>query len=206
VKIDVRTPDGQRMASKYATLPLGSALRIAPAFVATAVASDIGVETTIHASYSSEAGRYRITGTAHRAAEGTEEISPTVLRQVRLGELLSAAVPYCVVVDYEDALLKDVQKRGTVQELLADGGRIVPAKLASIAAKAGPTADTLELVQLIYGVSALAAQPPMRAVASALGIPERTATHWITKARKAGLLEGITYAVGRQPDGQTSVK
>ena len=125
---------------------------------------------------------------------------------MRLGELLSAAVPYCVVVDYEDALLKDVQKRGTVQELLADGGRIVPAKLASIAAKAGPTADTLELVQLIYGVSALAAQPPMRAVASALGIPERTATHWITKARKAGLLEGITYAVGRQPDGQTTLR
>ncbi len=197
----MRTPDGKRMTWKRATLPLGTALRIAPAFVATGVADDIGVETTIEASYSSEAGRYRITRTAHHAVGQTEEITPTVLRQVRLGELLSAAVPHCIVVHYEDTLLKDVNKSATVQELLAGGGRIVPAKLASLAAKAGPIADTLELVQLIYGVSALAAQPPMRAVASELGIPERTATHWITKARNAGLLEGITYAVGRQPDG-----
>jgi transposase len=42
----------------------------------------------------------------------------------------------------------------------------------------------------------------MRAVATELGIPERTATHWITKARNAGLLDGITYAVGRQPSGR----
>jgi len=201
----VRTPDGNRMASKHATLPLGSALRIAPAFVATTVADGIGVETAIEVGYSSDAGRYRITATAHRAVNGTEEITPTVLRQVRLGELLSAAVPYCIVVQYEDAWLDGVNKRGTVHELLAGGGRIIPAKLASLAAKAGPTRDTLELVQLIYGVSALAAQPPMRAVAAELGIPERTATHWITKARKAGFLEGITYAVGRQPDGQTTV-
>jgi hypothetical protein len=76
-------------------------------------------------------------------------------------------------------------------------------RAASLAAKAGPTPDTLELVQLIYGVAALAAQPPMRAVVSELGVPERTATHWITKARQAGLLNGITYAVGRQPDGHS---
>ena len=191
----MRTPDGQRMASKHATLPLGSALRIAPAFTATATADDIQVETTIGAVYSPDAGRYRIGATTHRATAVISEITPTVLRQVRLGELLSAAVPYCVAVEFEG-------KQRSVHDLLATGGRVVPKSLASLAVAAGPTDDTLGLVQLIYGVSALAALPPMRAVATELGIPERTATHWITKARSAGLLEGITYAVGRQPDGR----
>jgi hypothetical protein len=194
VKIDVRTPDGQRMASKHATLPLGSALRIAPAFTATATADDIGVETTIEAVYSPDSGRYLIAATAHRTTSEKGEITPTVLRQVRLGELLSAAVPYCVAVDFEG-------KQRSVHDLLATGGRVVPEPLAAVAVAAGPTADTLGLVHLIYGVAALAALPPMRAVATELGIPERTATHWISKARSAGLLDGITYAVGRQPDG-----
>ena len=190
----MRTPNGQRMASKHAMLPLGSALRIAPAFAATATAKDIEVETTIEAAYSPDAGRYRIVATTHRASTATAEITPTVLRQVRLGELLSAAVPYCVTVDFEG-------KQRSVHDLLAADGRVVPKSLAALAVAAGPTADTLGLVHLIYGVAALAALPPMRAVASELGIPERTATHWITKARNAGLLDGITYAVGRQPDG-----
>ncbi|MBX3193872.1 MAG: hypothetical protein KF727_02070 [Microbacteriaceae bacterium] len=194
MKIDVRTPDGQRMTWRHATLPLGSALRIAPAFTATATADDIQVESTIEAVYSADAGRYRIAATAHRATSSTGEITPTVLRQVRLGELLTAAVPHCVTVEFEG-------KQRTVHDLLATGGRVVPEPLAAIAVAAGPTADTLGLVQLIYGVAALAASPPMRAVANELGIPERTATHWISKARAAGLLEGIRYVVGRQPDG-----
>ena len=194
MKIDVRTPDGQRMTWKHATLPLGSALRIAPAFTATATADDIQVESTIEAVYSADAGRYRIAATRHRPTNDAAEITPTVLRQVRLGELLSAAVPHCVAVEFEN-------KQATVHDLLGKNDRILPTWMAEAAAKSGPTAETLELVQLVYGIAALAALPPMRAVASELGIPERTATHWITKARAAGLLDGITYAVGRQPDG-----
>lgn len=189
----MRTPDGQHMTWEHATLPLGSALRIAPAFRATAVAEDISVETTIEASYAAEAGRYRVEATGHRAVGATTEITPSVLRQVRLGEVLSAAVPYCVVVDLDGRAV-------TVHDLTAGEGRILPAWMAAETAKAGPTPDTLELVQLVYGVAALAAQPPMRAVATEFAIPERTATHWITKARHAGLLDGISYAVGRQPD------
>jgi len=189
----VRTPDGQHMTWRHATLPLGAALRIAPAFTATATAEDISVATTIEAAYSSEAGRYRIVATGHRAV-GTVEITTDVLRQVRLAEVLSAAVPSCVVVEFEG-------KHRTVQEVLATEGRIVPKPLAAIATAAGPTEDTLGLVQLIYGVTALAARPPARAVAAELDIPDRTATHWIGKARAAGLLDGFTYAVGRQPNG-----
>lgn len=191
----MRTPDGKRMTWKHATLPLGTALRIAPAFTATATAEDTSVESTIEARYTSDAGRYRVIATEHRAVGATAEITPTVLRQVRLGELLTAAVPHCVAVEFEG-------KQRTVHDLLDQGGRVLPTWMATAAASAGPTEDTLELVQLVYAVAALAALPPMRAVATELGIPERTATHWITKARKAGLLDGITYAVGRQPDGQ----
>jgi hypothetical protein len=196
VKIDVRTPEGKRVTATQATHALGSALRIVPAFTATATAEDISIETTIDASYSTPAGRYRITRTAHRAVGTTDEITPTVLRQVRLGEILSAAVPHCV------AVVDDQIGRGTVHDLISSGKRLLPEWMSAAASKAGPTADTLEIVQVIYGVAALAGQPPMRAVANELGIPERTATHWITKARAAGLLDGITYAVGRQPDGR----
>ena len=192
----MRTPDGKPVTAKQATLPLGSALRIVPAFTATSTAGDIPVESTIIASYSPNAGRYRITNTAHRAVGDAAEITPTVLRQVRLGELLSAAVPYCVAISDEGI------GHGTVRELLGAGGRLLPEWMATAAAKAGPTGETLEIVQLIYGIAALSAQAPMRAVATELGIPERTATHWITKARNAGLLDGITYAVGRQPNGR----
>lgn len=193
----MRTPEGKTVTAKQATLPLGSALRIVPAFTATAVADDIPVETTISASYSPNAGRYRITNTAHKAVGEAAEITPTVLRQVRLGELLSAAVPYCV------AITDDTIGHGMVRELVGAGARLLPEWMATAAAKAGPTGETLELVQLIYGIAALSAQAPMRAVATELGIPERTATHWITKARNAGLLDGITYAVGRQPNERT---
>ncbi|HRP99134.1 MAG TPA: hypothetical protein PK781_01590 [Terrimesophilobacter sp.] len=194
MKIDVRTLEGQRMTWKHATLPLGSALRIAPTFAATATADDISVETTISAAYSADAGRYRITAAAHRAVGTTMEITPTVLRQVRLGELMSAAVPHCVAVEFEG-------KQRTLRDLLDTDGRLLPQWMAQAAATAGPTANTLELVELVYGVAALAALAPTRAVATEFGIPERTASHCVTKSRKAGLLDGITYAVGRRPDG-----
>lgn len=194
----MRTPEGKPVTAKQATLPLGSALRIVPAFTATAVAGDIPVETTISASYSPSAGRYRITNTVHHAVGDAAEITPTALRQVRLGELLSAAVPYCVAISDETI------GHGMVRDLLGVSGRLLPEWMATAAAKAGPTGETLELVQLIYGIAALSAQAPMRTVATELGIPERTATHWITKARNVGLLDGITYAVGRQPNGRRS--
>lgn len=194
----MRTPEGKRVTAAQATLPLGSALRIVPAFTATAVAEDISIETTVDAAYSREAGRYRIARTVHRAVGKTEEITPTVLRQVRLGEMITAAVPHCV------AIVDEQIGRGTVHDLVGSGSRILPDWMAVAARKAGPTPDNLEIVQVVYGIAALAGQPPMRAVATELGIPERTATHWITKARNAGLLDGITYAVGRQPDGRNA--
>lgn len=193
----MRTPQGKTVTAKQATLPVGSALRIVPAFTATGSADDIPIETTITANYSVDAGRYRITNTAHAGVDGAE-ITPTVLRQVRLGELLSTAVPYCVAITDEQI------GTGTVHDLLGASGRILPHWMSKAALEAGPTHDTLELVQLVYAIAALSATAPMRAVATELGIPERTATHWITKARNAGLLEGITYAVGRQPDGRSA--
>jgi hypothetical protein len=192
VKIDVRTMDGSPMTAAHATTPLGPSLRIAPTFRATGVASDSSIETSIDAVYSSVHGRYRITASTHRGAGSDVEITPTVLRSVRLGELLRTAVPYAVAVD------DDTLGRGTIVELVGSG-RLIPEWMAATARQLGPSPDTLELVQLVYSVAALAAEPPARAVAAELLISERTATHWIGKARKAGLLVGITYTAGRRP-------
>ncbi|HEY8589544.1 MAG TPA: hypothetical protein VIL55_08330 [Naasia sp.] len=195
MNIKVRTPDGKQVSLADATLPIGRTLRIAPAFTAVATAADISVETTIHVAYSPDFGRYRIAASGHQIVGPDGEITPSVLRRIRLGELLAAAVPYCVAVS------DDELGHGIVRDLVGASGRLLPKWMADTAAHAGPTRDTLELVQLAYGVAALAGQPPMQAVAAELGIPTRTATHWIARARQAGLLEGITYTAGRQPKG-----
>lgn len=192
MKIDVRTMDGSPMTAAHATTPLGPSLSIAPSFRATGVASDSSIETSIEVVYSSAHGRYRITASAHRGATPDVEITPTVLRKIRLGELLRTAVPYAVAVN------DDTLGQGTIVELVG-AGRLLPQWMAETARRAGPSADTLELVQLIYSVAALAAEPPAQAVASELQISERTATHWIGKARKVGFLAGITYTAGRRP-------
>ena len=135
------------MTWKHATLPLGSALRIAPAFTATATADDISVETTISAVYAASAGRYRITATSQRAVGGDGEITSAVLRQVRLGEVLSAAVPLCVTVEFEG-------KQRSVQELLQQDGRVLPEWMATAAAKAGPSLRVTMLHGKFQGVIA----------------------------------------------------
>ncbi|WP_218852831.1 hypothetical protein [Microbacterium immunditiarum] len=192
----MRTLDGKPVTWRHATVPIGAALQIVPAFVATATEQDIEVDATVEAHYRPEAGRYLVSAVTARAVNPDGNVTSNVLRTVRVGEVLTAAVPRCITVEHEF-----FAHRATVDQLTTAEGRLIPEDFAAQARKAGPKPDTLELVQLIYSVAALAGVMPIKAVQDELGITNRTAVYWTTRARAAGLLDGITFPVGRKADG-----
>lgn len=197
VKVDVNNLDGSDLTWRSATQPVGSALRIAPAFIASTRDEETGVQTTIEATYSLDDGRYIITAITNRAFR--DDFDQQALRRTASVAILQAAVPQCVAIRLTD---EDETGWTTIADLTANDGRIVPSWMAAAAVKRGGKQERMEVIEIIYGASALAGIPPVRAVQVELDIPHRTASDWIKKARSEGRLEGMTYSVGRQADGQ----
>lgn len=192
----MKTLDGKAMTWRSATQPVGTALRIAPAFVASTTDEDAGVETTIEAHYSTEEGRYIVTTIINRAVR--PDFDQQALRRTASVAILQAAVPHCIAVSLTD----EVDARWTsIADLASTDGRIVPPWMAAAAVKRGAKEDRMETIEIIFGAAALSGTPPVRAVQIELDIPHRTASDWIKKARATGRLEGMTYNVGRQADG-----
>ncbi len=196
VKVDVKNPDGTAMSWQSATEPVGSALRIAPEFVASVLDDDAGVETTIEAHYSTDEGHYIVTTILNRATR--PNFDHQALRRTASAAIVQAAVPHCIAVRLGD---EQDSNWTTIADLTSTEGRIIPPWMATAAVKRGMKDERMEVVEIIYGAAALAGAPPVRAVQVELDIPHRTASDWIKKARDAGRLEGMTYAVGRQADG-----
>lgn len=191
VKVDVKTIDGKKMTPQAATEPVGSALRIAPGFTATTVDDDAGIETTLDAVYDADEGRYIVSTIVNRGIrKGFDEIA---IRHTAPQAILQAAIPHCVSVRLEHGWF-------TVAELSATEGRIIPEWLAAEVVKRGSKTDRMEVIQILYGASALAGLPPTKFVQVELGVPHRTASDWIGKARSAGYLQGMSYTAGRQAD------
>jgi hypothetical protein len=191
VKVDVKTPDGKKMTQKAATEPVGTALRIAPGFVATSTDDDTGVETTLDAVYNAEQGRYVVTTIVNRATRA--DFDELALRHTAPQAILQAAIPQCIAVKLEHGWT-------TVAQLSATEGRIIPEWLAAAVSKRGTKTERMEVIQILYGASALAGLPPTKTVQVELGVPHRTASDWIGKARAAGYLKGMSYTPGRQAD------
>lgn len=187
------TLEGKKMGTRAITVPVGSGLRIAPGFIATGVDEQTNIETGIEAHYQRDAGRYVVKTVVNRAT--SDDFDADALRRMPLSPLLQAAVPHCVAIT-----LFDERKWTTVANLSAVEGRLIPPWLAADVIKRGQEKARMEVVEIIYGASALAGLPPVKAVARELGVPHRTASDWINKARKAGLLEGMNYTVGRQAE------
>jgi len=103
------------------------------------------------------------------------------------------AIPHCVAVRLEHGWF-------TVAQLSATEGRIIPEWLATEVVKRGSKTDRMEAIQILYGASALAGLAPTKFVQLELGVPHRTASDWISKARAAGYLKGMSYTPGRQAD------
>ncbi|WP_434812290.1 hypothetical protein [Microbacterium sp. bgisy189] len=191
MKVDVKTTDGKKMTRTAATEPVGTALRIAPGFSATTTDEAAGIETTLDAIYNPEQGRYIVTTIVNRGIRpGFDEVA---LRHTAPQAILQAAIPHCIAVHLEHGWT-------TIAELSATDGRIIPEWLATAVSKRGTKTERMEVIQILYGASALAGLPPTKTVQLELGIPHRTASDWISKARTAGYLKGMSYTPGRQPD------
>lgn len=189
----MKTLDGEEMTGRAATQPVGSALRIAPGFVATTRDEDAGVETTIEAVYSAERGRYVITTILNRAI--SDEFSDYRLRHTAPQAILQTAIPRCITVKLEDG---PVERWLTVSDLTSSAdGRIIPPWMAAAVVKRGVKDERWDVVEILYGTAALADGSPVKLISLELDVPERTAQDWIRSARAAGRMEGLESNVGR---------
>lgn len=192
----MKTLDGRTMSAESATQPVGSALRIAPAFVATAVDDSTGVETIIEAHYREGRGRYVITTITNRAI--ADEFNEDRLKHTAPQAIVQTAIPRCIALQVDDS--PDASWT-TVADLTSNDGRIIPPWMAQAVVKRGMKDERWEVIEILYGTAALADLPPVKLIAAELAVPERTASDWIQKARAAGWLAGLASNVGRPANG-----
>lgn len=196
----MRTLSGDPMTSEAATTPVGSAMRISPAFRATWHDDASGIETTLEAHYSADDGRYLVTAVTNRATRPGVDVNNIAIRQVPIQAILQSAAPLCIALTLDDE--KDSAAAWmTVAELTSTEGRLIPKWLAEDVVKRGSKEARMDVIEILYGAAALAGLPPVKAVQTELSVPHRTASDWIKKARAEGRLSGMSYIVGRQADG-----
>lgn len=188
------------MSWQHATTRVGSALRIAPSFVATTVDAVAGIKTEVEAHYLREQGRYVAAAVTNRAVSADIEVNNLAIRQVPIQAIMQSAAVECIALTL-DAEDDPGATWTTVSSLSSAEGRIIPRWLAEDVAKRGNKAERMEVIEILYGCAALAGLPPVKMVQMELGVPHRTASDWIRKARADGRLDGMNYIVGRQADG-----
>ncbi len=200
VKVDVKTLDGRKVTWREATQPIGSALRIAPAFVATTMDAAVGVETSVTARYVRSEGRYVIKGVTNTATRDDVELNYPTVAKVGMQAIVQTAAPRCIFLTLEDED-DPLAEWLSVDQLTTAAGRILPPLVAAEVVKRGGGDARMEVVELLYGSAALAGLPPAKLLQHELGIPHRTASQWIIDARKAGRLVGMNYNAGRPAGG-----
>jgi len=200
VKVDVKTLDGSEVTWREATQPVGSALRIAPAFVATTTDAALGVETSVTARYVRDDGRYVIKSVTNTATREDVEVNYPTVAKVGMQAIVQTAAPRCIFLTLEDESDPSATWL-SVDQLTTAGGRILPPLVAAEVVQRGGGDARMEVVELLYGSAALAGLPPAKLLQRELGIPHRTASQWIIDARRAGRLEDMNYNAGRPAGG-----
>jgi hypothetical protein len=200
VKVDVKTPEGTEMSVSAATQSVGSALRIAPDFIATTVDQSAGIRTEIAASYSADAGRYVVRRLSHAALSESVELNYKTAATVGIQPMVQAAAPHCIFLTL-DAESDPAAKWMSVAELTTAQGRILPPAIAAEVVRRGSSEARMDAIELLYGSAALGGLAPAKLIQAELDIPHRTASAWIIAARKAGRLKGMNYNAARPARG-----
>lgn len=180
------------MTAEYATVPIGDALRIAPGFVVRAIDDATAIETTLQAGYVAERGRYVVTSILSRAVRS--DFDEMRLKHAAPQAILQTAVPRCVALRLGN---DEHAEWTTVADLTKGDGRIIPDWMAQAVVKRGIKDERWEVVEILFSIGALGDAAPVKLITRELGVPERTAVHWIQQARAAGYLAGIASNVGR---------
>lgn len=189
-------PDGNEMTADYTSVPIGSALRIAPGFMARSIDDATGIETTIEANYVADRGRYVMTSILSRAMGS--EFDENRLKHAAPQAILQIAVPHCVALRLDESTNAEWT---AVSDLTKGEGRIIPDWMARAVVKRGTKDERWEVVEILYGIGALADLPPVKLICRELEVPERTAVYWIQQARALGYLAGMSSNVGRPANG-----
>jgi len=200
VKVDVTTLEGTPVSSQDATQPVGSALRIAPAFLATTVDAELGLSTAVTARYVSREGRYVIKGVTNIAISDDVELNYPTVAKVGMQAIVQAAAPRCIFLTLDDEA-DPLARWISVDELTTSQGRVLPPHLAAEVVRRGSSEARMQVIELLYGSAALAGLPPAKLIQAELGVPHRTASSWIIAARAAGRLAGMNYNAGRPARG-----
>jgi hypothetical protein len=196
MRVDVTTVEGRPLTASAATTPVGTALRIAPAFIATTDDDERGVRTSIEAAYRTSRGEYTLTAVTIRAL--VDDVPASALRQhTSTRHLMRAAVPACIALQLDE---DDNAPWVTVADLTAATGRILPEWLAQAARSRGAGAERMDVVAIVYATAALAGDAPLKAIQAELDVPYRTAQDWVARARAAGRLKGVNFSAGRQAE------
>lgn len=196
VKVDVKTLDGSEVTWEKATQPVGSALRIAPGFLARTANDELGVSTTVEARYSGDEGRYVIDAVTNRVTRSNVELNHPTVAKIRMQAIVQAAAPRCIFLTLDDEQ-DPFAEWLSVDMLTTTSGRIIPPVVAELVTRRGSSVERMEAIEILYGAAALSSLPPARLIERELGVPHRTASAWIIEARKAGRLAGMNYNAGR---------
>ena len=94
----MRTLSREPMSPLEATTPVGSALRIAPSFIATTTDEVSGIETEAEAHYDAAEGRYLVAKVTNRAVRAGIDVNNLALRQVPIQAIVQAAAPQCIAL------------------------------------------------------------------------------------------------------------
>lgn len=138
---------------------------------------DIQFDAEIVVAYDEQLGRFVAESVLAMRRENGTEVTSAMLRSLRIQEYIKWAVPHFVVF-------------GEPGAWTSFGGwdSFIPDWLSEEVRQAGPTPSSLEWVARIYRLAQTLNQPPASAVAEHLEIAQRTASHWIAKAKASGLI------------------
>lgn len=145
-----------------------------PAHLASGVdEAEKGMKLEIEATFDEEQGRYLLRRLGVMApAEG--EVTGTLLRQIAPLGLVRWLVPRTFTMTLETF-------GPYVANFVTPEGRPVLDSGSSSTA-------SLKDAAMVYRLAEVVREPPAKAVAESLGLQTRTATNWIVRARKQGLL------------------
>ena len=131
------------------------------------------------------AGTYRYI-VEHLGITSTTGISTAEIHRLSLPKLMTLVASVDVLVTvYADGK----QTLGRVEEFFSIID-LDETRLQVQAEGLGAGAGSLSLVAMLYAYGRIVGHSPIDVISSVLGLPKRTATRWVAKAKTEGLLDG----------------
>lgn len=178
----IGTPRG--LAEADAKIEVGGpALRVVPNFKFEVVDDDQDFNVQMWVEFDRSHMQYQVGQLTITSLHGAGGVTGTMLRQVRVLDYLRMGARHGIFVQTGDEIRSLAEMFGT--------GRFFGREGAAGIRQMGPTDAVIGTVGLIYVSAHLASTPPAKAVQDELGLPPRTATNWISKARERGWMRGL---------------